>query len=64
MEMAADNDFERELNEEVTKRLAMMQEPDYEFPARMPKKDFIIAGIIMAICFIVTEVATLTAGGM
>ena len=64
MEMAAETDFEKELNEEVTKRLAMMQEPDYEFPARMPKKDYIIAGIIMLVCLVITEVATLTAGGL
>lgn len=62
--MAAEHDFETELNEEVTKRLAMMEEPGYEFPKRMPKIDFVIAGIIMAVCLIIVEFATLTAGAM
>lgn len=62
--MGTDVDFETELNAEVTKRLGMMQEPGYEFPERMKKADFIIAGVIMAICLVVVEVATLTAGVM
>ena len=60
--MPSDIDFETELNAEVTKRLAMMEEPGYEFPKRMTKLDFGIAGIIMALCLIIVEVATLTAG--
>ena len=57
-------DFDEELNAEVTKRLAMMQEPGYEFPERMPKGDYIIAGIIMLVCLVVVEVATQMAGVM
>ncbi len=56
--------FEEELNAEVTKRLAMMEEPSYEFPERMKKIDWIIAGIVMAVCLVVVEYATLTAGVM
>ena len=56
------NDFETELNAEVEKRLAMMEEPGYEFPERMRKSDFVIAGIVMAVCLVVLEYATLTAG--
>ena len=59
-----EGDFETELNDEVTRRLAMMEEPGYEFPTRMKKVDFAIAGIIMAVCLVVLEFATLTAGGM
>jgi len=56
--------FESELNAEVEKRLGMMEEPGYEFPTRMKKSDFAIAGVIMAVCLVVLEVATLTAGAM
>lgn len=62
--MPEEMDFETELNAEVEKRLAMMEEPDYEFPTRMKKSDFIIAGAIMAVCLVVLEYATLTAGVM
>lgn len=62
--MAEENDFEEELNAEVTRRLGMMEEPGYEFPERMKKIDFIVAGIIMAVCLVVVEYATLTAGVM
>ena len=60
--MAQDIDFETELNAEVTRRLTMMEDPDYEFPTRMKKADFAIAGAIMAVCLVIVEVATLTAG--
>ncbi len=56
--MASETDFETELNAEVTKRLGMMEEPGYEFPERMKKADFVVAGVIMAIALVVTEVAT------
>jgi hypothetical protein len=62
--MSSEVDFDTELNAEVTKRLAMMEEPGYEFPTRMRKADFAIAGVIMAVCLAVLEFATLTAGGM
>ena len=60
--MTSEVDFETELNAEVTKRLAMMEEPGYEFPERMKRADFIVAGVIMAVCLVVLEYATLTAG--
>ncbi len=56
--------FEEELNAEVTKRLAAMEEPGYEFPSRMKKIDFVVAGVLIAISLVVVEFATLTAGGM
>ena len=62
--MSEELDFETELNAEVTKRLAMMEKPDYEFPERMKKSDFVIAGVIMAVCLVILEYATLTAGVM
>ena len=62
--MSSETDFDTELNAEVTKRLAMMEEPGYEFPTRMKRTDFAIAGVIMAVCLVVLEFATLSAGGM
>lgn len=60
----AESDFDKELNSEVVKRLGEMQDPTYEFPERMKKADFAIAGVIMALCLVVVEFATLTAGVM
>ena len=57
-------DFEEELNAEVTKRLGMMEDPNYEFPTRMAKIDWIIAGILMVVCLVIVEYATLTSGVM
>lgn len=62
--MASEVDFETELNAEVTERLDMMEQPGYEFPERMKRADYVIAGVIMAICLVVVEAATLTAGVM
>ena len=62
--MTQETDFETELNAEVTKRLGMMEEPGYEFPERMKRSDFVVAGVLMAVALIVTEVATQMAGVM
>lgn len=59
-----ESNFDIELRDEVTKRLAEMEEPGYEFPERMRKADFVVAGVIMAIALVVTEVATQMAGVM
>ena len=62
--MGNETDFETELNAEVIRRLEEMEQPDYEFAERMKKGDWIAAGIIMAICLVVVEFATLTSGVM
>ena len=62
--MSNETDFETELNAEVTKRLAQMEDPNYEFSERMQKIDWIVAGVIMAISLAIVEYATLTAGVM
>ena len=62
--MSEEMDFEEELNAEVAKHLAEMEEPGYEFPERMKKIDWIVAGVIMAISIVIVEYATLTAGVM
>ena len=62
--MSNEVDFDTELNAEVTRRLEMMEQPDYEFPERMKKVDFVVAGVIMVVCLVVVEFATLSAGVM
>ena len=62
--MQSELSFEEELNAEVTKRLALMEDPAYEFPERMKKVDWIVAGVLIVVSLIVVELATLTAGGM
>ena len=62
--METESSFEIELNAEVTKRLGMMEQPGYEFPERMKKADFVVTGVIMAVCLVIVEFATLTAGAM
>lgn len=57
-------DFEAELEAEVSKRLAIMQEPGYEFPTRMKRIDWIVAGVIMAVSLFIVEFATLSTGVM
>jgi len=57
-------DFEAELEAEVSKRLAIMQEPGYEFPTRMKKIDWIVAGVIMVVSIAIVEFATLSTGVM
>ena len=59
-----DRDFEAELEAEVSKRLAIMTEPGYEFPTRMKKIDWIVAGVIMVISIAIVEFATLSTGVM
>ena len=57
-------DFEAEREAEVSKRLAIMQEPGYEFPTRMKRIDWIVAGVIMAVSLFIVEFATLSTGVM
>lgn len=60
----SESSFEEELDAEVTRRLALMEEPGYPFPERMRKADFVIAGILIVVALVITEVATLGAGVM
>lgn len=62
LEMSNEMDFEKELDAEVAKRLGMMEEPGYEFPERMRKSDFAIAGAIAVVCLVIFEIATLSVG--
>ena len=62
--MAQESDFETELNAEVTKRLALMEDPSYEFSERMKKADWVVAGVLAVAALVITEIFTLTAGVM
>lgn len=61
---STEKSFEEELNAEVSKRLAEMEDPNYEFSPRMKKVDWIVAAVLMVISLVVVEYATLTAGVM
>ncbi|MBE6027388.1 MAG: hypothetical protein E7227_02135 [Clostridiales bacterium] len=51
--------IEEVIYEETKKRLAEMQEPDYEFPAKMDRRDLIailtsmgVCAVLMALCMV------------
>ena len=43
-------DFEDELEAEVRERLALMEEPGYEFPDRLGKIDWALITVIPIVC--------------
>lgn len=45
-------DYEEKLNSEIEKRLDIMESPDYVFPARFGKRDYIIVAVVVAFCLI------------
>ena len=45
-------DYENKLNSEIEKRLTAMERDDYEFPERLNRRDYIIIGIVCAVCFV------------
>ena len=40
------------INEETAKRLEIMEQPDYEFPKRMGKGDFVIIAVAVAVSLV------------
>ncbi len=44
--------FESELNEEVQERIALMEDPSYEFPAALTKVDWVAIALIPTISII------------
>lgn len=58
--MAKDNvNIEQMIYDETEKRLAIMESPDYEFPAKSGKADYIAVGICV-VCSIVLIVLCIT----
>ncbi|MEE8721468.1 MAG: hypothetical protein SOI38_00550 [Eggerthellaceae bacterium] len=53
--MAAPQDFENELQQQVAERIALMEEPGYEFPAALTRADWraIVIIPIVSLCLLV-----------
>lgn len=49
--MSKDDEFEDELNAEVVERLAIMEDPDYEYPATLGRIDWIAITVCPILCF-------------
>lgn len=45
-------DYEKQLNNEIEKRLSIMEKSDYVFAKRFNRKDYIFTLIIIVICFV------------
>ena len=39
------------LEQEIIKRIEDMEKPDYEFPLRFSKKDYIVTAVVVVLCF-------------
>lgn len=46
-------DYEKRLDSEIEKRLNAMESPDYAFPTRFGKRDYIIVSIVVVFSLIV-----------
>lgn len=53
-----DKNYERKIDEETEKRISEMEKPDYVFPERFSKRDYIITALVAAVCL-----AAVIAGG-
>lgn len=43
-------EFERRLDEETQARIARMEEPSYPFPQRFSRQDYLLWGLVSALC--------------
>ncbi len=43
-------DYEKLLTEEIESKITEMESPDYEFPTRFSKKDYIFTVIVILVC--------------
>ncbi len=44
--------FEEELNRETARRIEEMEKPDYTFPRRFGRKDYLLWGAAVAACLL------------
>ncbi len=44
------NDYQSEVDKEILNRIEEMESPDYEFPKRFSKGDYILVAAVAAIC--------------
>lgn len=47
-----EDDFERELSAEVAERLALMEDPHYEYPKALGKLDWALITICPIVCLV------------
>lgn len=45
-----EQDIEQQLDSEIAKRLAIMEDPSYEYPARISRRDVIAIVTIIVVC--------------
>lgn len=48
--VAADEDFDRELDAQVAERLAIMEDPGYEYPKALGKLDWFLITVCPIVC--------------
>ena len=46
------NEYDEKLNAEIEKRISEMEKPDYEFPQRFSKGDYVFTAVVVGICLI------------
>ena len=47
-------EFEARLDEETEARIAQMERPDYPFPRRFSRRDYLLWGVVTAVCLLLT----------
>lgn len=47
-------EFEARLDEETEARIAQMERPDYAFPRRFSRRDYLLWGVVTAVCLLLT----------
>lgn len=45
-------EFKRRLDEEALARIARMEEPGYPFPRRFSRRDYLLWGLVSALCLL------------
>lgn len=46
------SEYDEKLNTEIEDRISEMEKPDYEFPQRFSKTDYIITAVVIGVCLI------------
>lgn len=47
------SEYEKALHEEIEKRLEEMEKPDFEFPQRFSKRDYLITAVVAVVCLVI-----------
>jgi len=59
-----DLSFSEELNKEILSRIELMESPDYQYPPRFRKNDWIGFGLVLAACLIGVVGVVIYSGAM